>query len=65
MQKLTLGWLWTGFGFSFGIFQEYYTTHAPFAGSANIAVIGTTTMVSITSEATERGMLPVALGTEG
>ncbi|KAI1859808.1 hypothetical protein JX265_010257 [Neoarthrinium moseri] len=32
-----------GFGFSFGIFQEYYSSHEPFAGSGNIAVIGTTT----------------------
>ncbi|KAI1340829.1 major facilitator superfamily domain-containing protein [Xylariaceae sp. FL0016] len=32
-----------GFGFSFGVFQNYYSTHEPFAGSGNIAVIGTTT----------------------
>ncbi|KAL2069592.1 hypothetical protein VTL71DRAFT_14271 [Oculimacula yallundae] len=32
----------TGFPFSFGIFQSYYTTHAPFAGNHNgIAAIGT------------------------
>ncbi|KAK3216451.1 hypothetical protein GRF29_8g3350383 [Pseudopithomyces chartarum] len=32
-----------GFGFSFGVFQDYYTSHAPFAGSPSIATIGTTT----------------------
>ncbi|KAK9420504.1 putative Monocarboxylate transporter 2 [Seiridium unicorne] len=32
-----------GFGFSFGVFQDYYSNHEPFAGSGNIAVIGTTT----------------------
>ncbi|KAI4595711.1 hypothetical protein KJ359_006702 [Pestalotiopsis sp. 9143b] len=32
-----------GFEFSFGVFQDYYSSHAPFAGSGNIAVIGTTT----------------------
>lgn len=57
MHRLTGGRLWTGFGFSFGIFQEYYSTHQPFAGSANIAVIGTTTMVSTTSEVTVRRVL--------
>ncbi|MCJ1479641.1 hypothetical protein MMC13_008327 [Lambiella insularis] len=31
-----------GFPFSFGIFQDYYTTHAPFSSSAGIANIGTT-----------------------
>ena len=34
-----------GFGFSFGVFQDFYSTHEPFAGSGNIAVIGTTTLV--------------------
>jgi hypothetical protein len=34
-----------GFGFSFGVYQDYYSVHEPFAGSASIAVIGTTTMV--------------------
>ncbi|KAL2187315.1 MFS general substrate transporter [Thermothelomyces heterothallicus CBS 203.75] len=33
-----------GFGFSFGVFQEYYTSHLPFRGDGNIAVIGTTTL---------------------
>ncbi|KAJ4294561.1 hypothetical protein N0V90_008252 [Kalmusia sp. IMI 367209] len=32
-----------GFGFSFGVFQDYYSTHEPFAGSGSIAAIGTTT----------------------
>ncbi|KAL9488282.1 hypothetical protein ACSS6W_000559 [Trichoderma asperelloides] len=33
-----------GFPFAFGIFQNYYSTHAPFMGSPNIAAIGTTAM---------------------
>ncbi|EWZ80037.1 hypothetical protein FOWG_15900 [Fusarium oxysporum f. sp. lycopersici MN25] len=32
-----------GFGFSFGVFQDYYTYNKPYAGSNSIAVIGTTT----------------------
>lgn len=34
-----------GFGFSFGVFQDFYSNHAPFAGSGGIAAIGTTTTV--------------------
>jgi len=34
-----------GFPFSYGVFQEYYSTHEPFAGDSNIAVIGTCAMV--------------------
>lgn len=34
-----------GFPFAFGVFQDYYRTHEPFAGSSKIAVIGTTAMV--------------------
>ncbi|KAJ5682119.1 uncharacterized protein N7477_002059 [Penicillium maclennaniae] len=34
----------TGYAFSFGIFQDYYSAHDPFRGSANIAVIGTCAM---------------------
>lgn len=33
-----------GFPFAFGVFQNYYSTHEPFAGSPNIAVIGTCAM---------------------
>ncbi|KAJ9154886.1 MFS general substrate transporter [Pleurostoma richardsiae] len=33
-----------GFPFSFGVFQDYYSNHPPFAGSSNIAVIGTCAM---------------------
>lgn len=33
-----------GFPFAFGLFQEYYSTHEPFASSSNIAVIGTCAM---------------------
>lgn len=33
-----------GFCFSFGLFQEYYSKHEPFAGQSNIAVIGTCAM---------------------
>ncbi|KAF2758814.1 MFS general substrate transporter [Pseudovirgaria hyperparasitica] len=32
-----------GFGLSFGVFQDYYSSHPPFAGANNIAAIGTTT----------------------
>ncbi|KAJ2993221.1 hypothetical protein NUW58_g1911 [Xylaria curta] len=32
-----------GFGFSFGVLEDYYSSHEPYAGSGNIAVIGTTT----------------------
>ncbi|KAL2125973.1 hypothetical protein VTI74DRAFT_2052 [Chaetomium olivicolor] len=35
-----------GFGFSFGVFQDYYSSHLPFKGSGEIAVVGTTTLVS-------------------
>ncbi|KAF7552989.1 hypothetical protein G7Z17_g3948 [Cylindrodendrum hubeiense] len=34
------GLIW-GFPLAFGVFQSYYSTHAPFAGSKNISVIGT------------------------
>lgn len=34
-----------GFPFSFGVFQNYYSTNEPFAGQPNIAVIGTCAMV--------------------
>ncbi|ETS02209.1 MFS general substrate transporter [Trichoderma reesei RUT C-30] len=33
-----------GFPFAFGIFQEYYRTHEPFAGSSKTAIIGTCAM---------------------
>ncbi|OAL46661.1 MFS general substrate transporter [Pyrenochaeta sp. DS3sAY3a] len=33
-----------GFPFAFGMFQEYYSSHAPFAGSRNITIIGTCAM---------------------
>ncbi|KAF2176508.1 MFS general substrate transporter [Zopfia rhizophila CBS 207.26] len=32
-----------GFAFSYGVFQNFYSTHEPFAGSGNIAVIGVLT----------------------
>ncbi|KEF54148.1 uncharacterized protein A1O9_09943 [Exophiala aquamarina CBS 119918] len=31
-----------GFAFSFGVFQDYYSTHEPFAREGKIAIIGTT-----------------------
>ncbi|KAI0910460.1 MFS general substrate transporter [Ustulina deusta] len=31
-----------GFNSSFGVFQDYYSQHEPFASSGNIAIIGTT-----------------------
>jgi hypothetical protein len=34
-----------GFPFSFGVFQDYYQTHEPFAGSSGIATIGTCAIV--------------------
>lgn len=34
-----------GFGFSFGVFQDYYSSHLPFKGEGSIAVVGTTTLV--------------------
>lgn len=33
-----------GFPFAFGVFQNYYSTHPPFEGSTQIAVIGTCAM---------------------
>ncbi|RYN94916.1 hypothetical protein AA0120_g3558 [Alternaria tenuissima] len=33
-----------GFPFAFGIFQEYYTSNPPFAGSRNIPIVGTCAM---------------------
>ncbi|KAF2469690.1 MFS general substrate transporter [Lindgomyces ingoldianus] len=33
-----------GFPASYGVFQEYYSTHEPFAGSNNIAVVGACAM---------------------
>jgi hypothetical protein len=35
-----------GFPFTFGLFQEYYSSHEPFASQGNTAVIGTCAMVS-------------------
>ncbi|SPO02804.1 related to monocarboxylate transporter 2 [Cephalotrichum gorgonifer] len=37
------GLVW-GFPFAFGVFQSYYASHEPFAGSRNIPVIGTCAM---------------------
>lgn len=33
-----------GFPFSFGVFQNYYNSHEPFAGQPSIVVIGTSSM---------------------
>ncbi|KND92100.1 Monocarboxylate transporter 10 [Tolypocladium ophioglossoides CBS 100239] len=33
-----------GFPFAFGVFQQYYSTHEPFAGSTQIPIIGTCAM---------------------
>jgi hypothetical protein len=38
-----------GFTFSFGIFQDYYSTHEPFKSSGDIAIVGTCAMVSFQS----------------
>ncbi|KAF4301587.1 Major facilitator superfamily [Botryosphaeria dothidea] len=37
------GVVW-GFAFTFGVFQEYYSTHEPFIGEKNVAVVGTTAL---------------------
>ena len=37
---------YTGFLYSFGVFQDYYQSHLPFARSSNTATIGTCAMVS-------------------
>ena len=38
--------VFSGFPFSFGVFQEYYTTHAPFSKApAGITIVGTSAMV--------------------
>lgn len=37
----------SGFPACFGVFQEYYSSHEPFAGSPNIAVVGACAMVSL------------------
>lgn len=51
-----------GFAFSFGIFQEYYSTHAPFAGSGNIAIIGTTATVSCSEHWTDFSLSVLTVG---
>lgn len=39
--------IYAGFPFSFGVFQEYYSTHLPFSKEpSGIAIIGTSAMVS-------------------
>jgi hypothetical protein len=35
----------SGFPACYGVFQKYYGTHEPFAGSKNIAVVGACAMV--------------------
>jgi hypothetical protein len=42
----TLEALIWGFPFTYGIFQDHYSKHPPFAGDPNVAVIGTCAMVS-------------------
>jgi hypothetical protein len=44
LQFVTLHLTLVGFASSYGIFQEYYSTH-DFAGSSNIAVVGACAMV--------------------
>lgn len=42
------GLLDAGFPLAFGVFQQYYMTHEPFAGQlSSIAAIGTTSTVSL------------------
>ena len=37
-----------GFPFAFGVFQDYYRSHEPFAGSSGIVAIGTCALVRLT-----------------
>lgn len=46
LQKQLLTICPIGFTFSYGIFQDYYSTHEPFKSSGDIAVVGTCAMVS-------------------
>jgi hypothetical protein len=34
-----------GFPFSYGIFEDYYSTHEPFAGKSGVPAVGTSAMV--------------------
>lgn len=47
-----------GFPFAFGVFQNYYSTHEPFAGSSQIAVIGTCAMVRTPLRAATKACIP-------
>jgi len=38
-----------GFPFTFGLFQQYYSEHEPFASQGNVAVVGTCSMVCSSS----------------
>jgi hypothetical protein len=38
-----------GFAFTFGLFQEYYSSHDLFSSSGNIAVIGSCSLVSLSN----------------
>ncbi|RMZ71552.1 MFS monocarboxylate transporter [Pyrenophora seminiperda CCB06] len=51
-----------GFPFSYGVFQEYYSTHEPFAGDSNVAVIGTCAMICLTMHDLYMAIRSPALG---
>jgi hypothetical protein len=51
--------IYMGFPFSYGIFQDYYTTHDPFKSKpSGIAAIGTSALVSLSTAITSRLTIP-------
>lgn len=36
-----------GFPFSYGVFEDYYSTHEPFAGKSGIPAVGSSALVGI------------------
>lgn len=50
-----------GFPFTFGLFQEFYSTHEPFASSSGVAVIGTCAMVGCVMFRTNEDELLIVL----
>ena len=59
--SFTLEALVWGFPFAFGVFQNYYSTHPPFEGSSQIAVIGTCAMVCFFFLLESSGKLPLMM----
>lgn len=47
-----------GFPFSYGVFQDYYSTHEPFSSEpSGIAVIGTSAMVKFLLNITQNHLM--------